>query len=444
MPTLVTMDSSVCAGDMAARLKAKLRTRAGGSSHVAAARGKQARAHRQKAARASEALTTGCTATSANGDVRMYPTCRCCAGPAVLVEPTAANQHSEASTDTPRHDEEEPVVSSASHSAAVAETSNCTAAPEPIPEPAVVSSDAPTTDATSASATISSSISTTDKVSHSKVTPTTTANIATSKATPTTADATPSSAAPTITTSAVTSNATPTATPASCATPTNTTNVATRSATPTITTKATQPCHTTSQPAGAPVQKTALADLHVTTIVSNDTHEPNSPMDWGPDQVPPRSQSAPLAHFMPSDEVPEQCTEPVSDTTAAPLSNIASHLVDINPFPTAESFSSAAGSILTSVIANYVITAVPVLMQTVFGQLTHDQVAQLLPALACSSGLVAVLSEDPSENSVDSRTALQLLALSQKRYPTMNIPADLGEAVEQDKHHARYAFIHFE
>ena len=60
------------------------------------------------------------------------------------------------------------------------------------------------------------------------------------------------------------------------------------------------------------------------------------------------------------------------------------------------------------------------------GQLTFDQIAQLLPALACSSGLLAVLAGEP-QGAQDGRTAAELLGESQRRYPSMNVPADLAE-----------------
>jgi hypothetical protein len=98
--------------------------------------------------------------------------------------------------------------------------------------------------------------------------------------------------------------------------------------------------------------------------------------------------------------------------------------------------SVAASSILTSVVANYVINAVPVLMHNVFGPLTHDHVAQMLPTLVSSSGLVAVYQGTEIETS-DKRKALELLELTKKKYPNIIIPTELQDSVKNDMPQAR-------
>lgn len=378
---------------MAARLKAKLRTRVGGSAKVAAARGKQARAHRQKAARASEGHTPMCAATKGAAapmpvtteNVAVHPSCKCCASSAFAVAPGDMTPPQAA----------EPVASAASvlHTAVVTEFSIDTSFSGSVPEPAAANGGTTTTATTIAA-------------------PATAAATAPTASTASVKPATQSEAPPT------TANITGGNYPKSAA-------------------SAPHSAQTTTPPAGT------AASLQTEAPVKS-LQESRPDVDCATEQAASGSHSVAPACTESSDKGPALRirTAPCSSTakpSTVPPSATPPAVDNSGLFPTTEDISCAAGSILTSIVANYVITAVPVLMQTVFGQLTHDQVAQLLPVLACSSGIVAVLSGQPPRDSADSRTASQLLEVSEKRHPTMTIPADLAEAIEHDTHHARYA-----
>lgn len=360
-------------GDMAARLKAKLRTRASASSHIAAARGKKARAHRQKAARASEGHSTGCLATkgtcsidAVSGDQgSLQASCTCCQ------LPTSASEVCQAAVcATPEQSTEQHPLLSASSSTEL-------------------SGSALPSEAQRASGTIHVVHATGSQPNDSVPESMPIANVASLEFNGSPATATASSAI----------------------------------------VDGVQAAHGAPEPVATCAQEAPVVGPQDSNATNNNSQEKES----GVAALDPEVVTPAVAHGLPCSSVPG-CVEgipggPEAQMSAAP--NIAL-------FPTAESFSCAAGSILTSVVANYVITSIPELMYTVCGQLTYDQVAQLLPALACSSGLVAVLSGEPATIG-DGRAAPFLLEICQKRYPNMKIPADLSAAIDQDTHHARYA-----
>lgn len=104
----------------------------------------------------------------------------------------------------------------------------------------------------------------------------------------------------------------------------------------------------------------------------------------------------------------------------------------VNPATAAD----CAAQLRAAALAQYILSTAPTLMPTVFGHMSADAVAQALPALASASGLLAASLARPANSSAGSNAA-DLLTQVKKKYPSLQIPADLIISARNDTQQAR-------
>lgn len=98
--------------------------------------------------------------------------------------------------------------------------------------------------------------------------------------------------------------------------------------------------------------------------------------------------------------------------------------------------ADCAAQLRAAALAQYILSTAPTLMPTVFGHMSADAVAQALPALASASGLLAASMARPADSSEGSNAA-DLLTQVRKKYPSLQIPADLITSAGNDTQQAR-------
>lgn len=98
--------------------------------------------------------------------------------------------------------------------------------------------------------------------------------------------------------------------------------------------------------------------------------------------------------------------------------------------------ADCAAQLRAAALAQYILSTAPTLMPTVFGHMSADAVAQALPALASASGLLSASMSRPA-NTADGTKAADLLSQVKKRYPSLQVPADLVTSARNDTQQAR-------
>eukprot|EP00892_Ulva_mutabilis_P000005 jgi/Ulvmu1/10004/UM059_0053.1 len=103
--------------------------------------------------------------------------------------------------------------------------------------------------------------------------------------------------------------------------------------------------------------------------------------------------------------------------------------------------AGCAAQLRAAALAQYILSTAPTLMPTVFGHMSADAVAQALPALASASGLLSASMSRPA-NTAEGTKAADLLGQVKKRYPSLQVPADLVTSARNDTQQARVVLNH--